>query len=252
MSDDTRRLNQARFTDTASDYAASRVAVRRQQVEALWALASPAPDDWVLDVACGPGALLASLVPRVQHAVGLDVTPAMLELARAAAAGAWLVRGAAERLPFDDGAFSLVVCTWAFHHFAAPDQVLHEMARVCASGGRLVVGDLIGSEDDATRARQNEIERLRDPAHVALESPSHLAALIARVGLAPGGRTEGEEPRDLDEWCRMSRTPAEVAARVRSMLVATQSGDLAGMTPTVVDGRIRFLHRWVMLAGTKS
>ncbi len=251
MNDDTRRLNRARFTDTASDYAASRAAARAAQVQALWDLASPLPDDRVLDVACGPGALLATLAPRVRHAAGLDLTPAMLALARSAAPGAWLVCGAAERLPFDDDAFSLVVCTWAFHHFAAPPRVLSEMARVCVPGGRVAVGDLIGSEDDAVRARQNEIERLRDPAHVALNSASGLAGLLGSVGISVSAKTDGDELRDLDEWCRMSRTPPDVTARVRAMLTDTIPGDLAGMTPTLAGGRLRFVHRWVMLIGRK-
>ena len=231
MTDETRRINQARFTRSASEYAASRVTARREQIEALMALASPAAHDRVLDVACGPGALLATLAPRVRRTVGLDLTPAMLQLARAAAPKAWCVRGAAERLPFDDGAFSLVVCTWAFHHFASPPRVLREMTRVCAPGGRVVVGDLVGSEDDAARARQNAVERLRDPAHVELDSGSGLARLLGAAGLAVGGTTaRGRRPAafdaargcvrraGLDEPQRRRRTP-----RVRSPL-----GDSAG------------------------
>ena len=251
MTDETRRINQARFTRSASEYAASRVTARREQIEALMALASPAAHDRVLDVACGPGALLATLAPRVRRTVGLDLTPAMLQLARAAAPKAWCVRGAAERLPFDDGAFSLVVCTWAFHHFASPPRVLREMTRVCAPGGRVVVGDLVGSEDDAARARQNAVERLRDPAHVELDSGSGLARLLGAAGLAVRGTTNGEEARDLEEWCRMAGTPPEVADRLRSMLLAGASGELAWMSPSDVDGRLVFVHRWAMVRATK-
>ena len=251
MTDETRRINQARFTRSASEYAASRVTARREQIEALMALASPAAHDRVLDVACGPGALLATLAPRVRRTVGLDLTPAMLQLARAAAPKAWCVRGAAERLPFDDGAFSLVVCTWAFHHFASPPRVLREMTRVCAPGGRVVVGDLVGSEDDAARARQNAVERLRDPAHVELDSGSGLARLLGAAGLAVRGTTNGEEARDLEQWCRMAGTPPEVADRLRSMLLAGASGELAWMSPSDVDGRLVFVHRWAIVRATK-
>ena len=251
MTDETRRINQARFTRSASEYAASRVTARREQIEALMALASPAVHDRVLDVACGPGALLATLAPRVRRTVGLDLTPAMLQLARAAAPKAWCVRGAAERLPFDDGAFSLVVCTWAFHHFASPPRVLREMTRVCAPGGRVVVGDLVGSEDDAARARQNAVERLRDPAHVELDSGSGLARLLGAAGLAVRGTTNGEEARDLEQWCRMAGAPPEVADRLRSMLLAGASGELAWMSPSDVDGRLVFVHRWAIVRATK-
>ena len=57
-------------------------AVLRLIVEA----ASPLPDDTVLDVACGPGLVVCAFAPHVRHATGIDLTPAMLEEARKAAA----------------------------------------------------------------------------------------------------------------------------------------------------------------------
>ena len=44
------------------------------------------PDDTVLDVACGPGLVVAAFARVVRHATGIDITPAMLERARAHAA----------------------------------------------------------------------------------------------------------------------------------------------------------------------
>ena len=43
------------------------------------------PDDTVLDVACGPGLVVSAFARVVRHATGIDVTPAMLERARAVA-----------------------------------------------------------------------------------------------------------------------------------------------------------------------
>src|SRR5438128_4195738 len=108
------------------------------------------PVDTVLDVACGPGLVMCALAPVVRHATGIDVTPAMIERARALAAEkglanvAWQV-GDVLPLPYPDGAFSLVVSRFAFHHFAEPRAVLAEMKRVCAGrpgrvGGRGGVG----------------------------------------------------------------------------------------------------------------
>jgi SAM-dependent methyltransferase len=254
LSGDARRTNEARFTQTAAQYAASRSGARQMQGEVLLRLTAPRPDDRALDVACGPGALLAALAPRIRLAVGLDLTMAMLREARSrvgAGGTVPLVRGAAERLPFPDETFSLVTCTSAFHHFGEPAQVLGEMVRVTARDGRVAIGDLVGAEDDAARARQNAIERLRDPAHVALSSPSGLRALLVAVGLKPTAMEGGTEPRDLGEWCRLSDTPPDVARRVREMLIASQPGDLAGMSPTVVDGQVRFIHRWVIVTAER-
>src|SRR5437667_9187061 len=44
------------------------------------------PEDTVLDVACGPGLVVCALAAVVRHATGIDVTPAMIERARALAA----------------------------------------------------------------------------------------------------------------------------------------------------------------------
>ena len=41
------------------------------------------PEDEVLDVACGGGIVVCAFAPHVRHATGIDMTPAMLERARA-------------------------------------------------------------------------------------------------------------------------------------------------------------------------
>lgn len=255
MTDHVRRINAARFTETASPYASSSVALRPAQFEALVRLAEPGPEDRVLDVACGPGVFLASVAPSVRSAVGVDLTPAMLaEARRRARTGGtvWFVQGEAERLPFRDGSFSLAVTTWALHHVAAPEAVLAEMARVVRPGGRVAVGDLVGDEDEERRARQNAIERLRDPAHVAVLSSQGLAEALRRCGLQVTGEVRGTMNRDLEEWCRIAATPVDVVARVREMLLATQAGDLAGLAPRLQGGRVTFRHRWVVVVARRE
>lgn len=257
---DARRVNEARFTATAQSYAHSRVTVRREENEALLRLAAPAFVDRLLDVACGPGTLLLTLSPLVRHAVGLDLTAAMLQQARrrireassSAPAGiVSLVRGAAERMPFCDGAFSLVANTYALHHFGEPRAVLREIVRVTESGGRVVVSDLVGSEDERARALQNEIENLRDPSHMGMESARGIAALLEGEGLTVTGRAEGSQNRELDEWLRLAHTPADRAAVVRTRLLESAPGDRAGMAVSVEGETVRFVHRWAIVAASK-
>lgn len=71
----------------------------------------PAPS--VLDVGCGTGMLSEQLLSAFPSCrlTGVDLSPAMVERARARLAGRAEVREAdAERLPFHDGVFDLVVC----------------------------------------------------------------------------------------------------------------------------------------------
>jgi ubiquinone/menaquinone biosynthesis C-methylase UbiE len=106
----------------------------------------PAPAQ-ILDVGCGTGYLLGRLAaraPRGRALAGIDVAPAMIEVARSAATDARLrfVVGTAERLPWPDRAFDLVVSTTSFDHWADQRAGLAECARVLAPGGCLVLADL--------------------------------------------------------------------------------------------------------------
>lgn len=95
----------------------------------------------VLDVACGAGNATIPAAQRGATATGLDLTPKLLEIARARAleAGAEInfVEGDAEDLPFGDGSFDRV--SSVFGTMFAPDQqrAADELMRVCRSGGRV-------------------------------------------------------------------------------------------------------------------
>jgi ubiquinone/menaquinone biosynthesis C-methylase UbiE len=142
-------------------------------------------DDEVLDVACGPGRLTLDLAPHVRSITGLDLTPGMLDQARAALAESGLdnvtfQKGDAMAMPFSEASFSIVVSSAAFHHFEAPDRVLAEMARVCRPGGRIVISDVMPTPDK-TEA-YDRMEKLRDPSH----GHAHSAAELTEIGRGLG------------------------------------------------------------------
>jgi|SRR6516164_1425116 ubiquinone/menaquinone biosynthesis C-methylase UbiE len=106
----------------------------------------PAPRR-ILDVGCGTGYLLGVLAahaPQAESLAGIDAAPEMIEVARGAATDGRLrfEVGAAERLPWPDAAFDLVVSTTSFDHWADQQRGLAECARVLAPGGYLVLADL--------------------------------------------------------------------------------------------------------------
>ena len=98
-----------------------------------------APGRRVLDAACGEGygsALLAAA--GASHVVGVDIDAATVDHARAAYDLDFQVADVA-RLPFDDGAFDLVVSFETIEHVAEPERVLDEFARVVADDGLLLI-----------------------------------------------------------------------------------------------------------------
>jgi len=109
------------------------------------------PGERVVDVGCGAGfdTLLASrMVGPEGQVIGIDMTPAMLERARAGseAAGAHNVElrpGYVEELPVSDGWADVVIANGVLN--LAPDKAaaFAELARVLRPGGRLQIGDLL-------------------------------------------------------------------------------------------------------------
>ena len=89
----------------------------------------------VLDVGCGSSQIIGALPPG---SVALDVLLRKLRYARRF--GRASVQGSGFALPFRDGAFPCVLCSQVIEHVPKETPILHELDRVLAGGGRLVLG----------------------------------------------------------------------------------------------------------------
>ena len=99
-----------------------------------------APDRRVLDAACGEGygtALLAAAGAR--SAVGVDLDEATIAHAAVRHPVPSSCAATSAQLPFDDGAFDLVVSFETIEHVRDPDAVIDELQRVLAGDGLLLV-----------------------------------------------------------------------------------------------------------------
>jgi ubiquinone/menaquinone biosynthesis C-methylase UbiE len=100
----------------------------------------------VLDLACGTGVVARAAAQRVGpagHVVGIDLNPAMIEVARAlpAATGApieWL-EGSALDIRLKDAGVDVVLCQQGLQFFPDKPVALSEMRRVLDHGGRLAL-----------------------------------------------------------------------------------------------------------------
>ena len=113
-----------------------------------WGL--PAPGDRVVDIGSGAGMdslIAAQAVGPGGEVVGVDMTPAMLEMARQAALDSGLANvefreGLAESLPIPDGWADVVISNGVIN--LVPDKLgaYREIARVLRPGGRIRVADI--------------------------------------------------------------------------------------------------------------
>jgi ubiquinone/menaquinone biosynthesis C-methylase UbiE len=116
-------------------------------------------DERVVDVGCGAGMdsfIAARMVRGEGFVIGVDMTPAMLNKARLAAAGLDNVEfreGYAEALPVPDNWADVVISNGALNLMPDKAAVLHEMSRVLKPDGRLQIADILVEKPIPASAR---------------------------------------------------------------------------------------------------
>ncbi|MFJ9946741.1 class I SAM-dependent methyltransferase [Kitasatospora sp. NPDC091207] len=102
----------------------------------------------VADLGCGPGHVAGWLAERGAAVVGIDLSPAMVEIARRDHPGAEFREGDLLRLPAADGEFAAAVALYSVIHLE-PDELrpaFEEMWRVLRPSGTLLVSFHLGTE----------------------------------------------------------------------------------------------------------
>jgi ubiquinone/menaquinone biosynthesis C-methylase UbiE len=140
----------------------------------------------VLDSGCGPGLVSCYLAPLVKKITGVDLTPAMVELAKASAekrglSNAHFQLGDMGSLPFEDDNFDVSVTRYTFHHLENPTSAFSEMLRVTKSGGKLIVVDV--SPDVSKQDAYNTFEIQRDSSHTKALTKDELCQIGSGAGL---------------------------------------------------------------------
>ena len=200
------------------------------------------PHGSVLDVGCGTGELLREVGLRFPETArtGLDLSANMLAVAREKLGGAVeLVQGDAERLPFADGRFEVLLCNDSFHHYPNPGAAAAEFARVLQPGGVLLLGDCTAPA--GLRGVANLFLPLSGEGDVRLYSGAELAALAAEsgtraVGLAHLSRENNTPARAWETAARRLRSMGCEPNLDLSLTVAPRSG--LGPTYHLESGRV--------------
>ena len=253
-----------RFTETADVFART---VRRTRVEEAEELARRVTDGLArpetllaIDLACGPGTYTRPLAARVRHAIGADLTPAMVEKARAEAArdaitNIEFVCADIYALPFADGAAGIVSCGYAFHHMTDPARALAEMARVLQPRGRVAVTDIIvpeGCDGDF----QNHVERVRDPSHTSTQSAASFRTMVRNLGLRVVSENTHVNWHDFDVWMgNAGKAPGDpVYEQTRALMESKLETDDSGFRPRrsgKVASGLEFMHTVLLLIAEK-
>ncbi len=218
-------------------------------------LAQVRDDDTVLDVACGPGIVACEFARHARHVTGIDITPAMIEQAgqRQQTAGLanlhWDV-GEALPLPYADAGFSLVLTRYSFHHFLHPREVLAEMLRVCAPGGRVLVADV--AMDPAKAAAYDQLEILRDPSHTHALTTEEFSAMMLGAGLQGCCQAGYAVEIELENQLRASFPRPGDEERLRQLITGDIGVNRLGIDARRVGNTVHYTVPIGVFAGVKE
>lgn len=184
---------------------------------AIFAAALEKASRWgrLLDIGCGAGRMLELLAPRADQAIGVDLSPAMLGVARvqmekAGLRNVQLRQGDIYALPVEAESIDLAVLHQVLHYLDNPARALREAAGALAPGGRLIVVDFAPHQCEILR--EKHAHRRLGFAAGEVEAYMRQAGLkpLLHRDLAPAGG-ESEDKLTVSLW--LARDPREPGAK---------------------------------------
>ncbi len=136
-----------------------------------------------LEVGSGMGHLVGNL-SHAFKSFGMDLNHWAVNQSKAAAESAWLQTASAQELPYQNGAFNVVIIKHIVEHLPDPAKAIQEIGRVTEKGGILILatpnlGSLLKPWKGAKWIGY------QDPTHISLKEPQEWLRLIQAAGFEP-------------------------------------------------------------------
>lgn len=170
----------------------------------------------VAEVGAGTGNFLSLFSEVASNLIAIDLTPGMLQRARAEFPNMHLVLADGVRLPFGSRSIDVVTCAQMLHHVFEPLPLLKEMRRVAKRS--LVIVDQIAPESYEQTAFMNQLEAIRDPSHAASRSASTMRVLVQSAGLEIVDERLASHQQTMSGWMAPGEFPPERFRRVEDFI----------------------------------
>ena len=167
----------------------------------------------VVEIGVGSGLNLPLYTGRVEHVIGLDPSPRLLEMASEAkdkaAVPVELLEDSAEAIPLDDNSVDTVVTTWTLCTIPDAMRALGEMRRVLKPGGQLLFVEHGRSPDASVRRWQDRLtpmwRRVGGGCHLNRAIDELIAGSGFRIERLDTGYMKGPKPMTfMYEGCARS------------------------------------------------
>jgi len=254
---DARDLAREQFGKNPGRYVSSPVHAKGASLDRIVELLAARGQETVLDIATGGGHTALAVAPHVARVIATDLTPQMLEAARAFITGRGVTNvefrvADATSLPFPDGEFDAVTCRIAPHHFPDVGAFVREVYRVLKPRGTAIVVDNVVPEDEQAAAFLNEFEKTRDPSHVWCYPPSGWVRFFEAAGFQDLQVESFFKALDFEAWTDLKGMESGTKDRLRDMLVEAPPKALDALFPEDRDGALWFYLQELLIRGVKA
>ena len=144
----------------------------------------------------------------------------------------------------------MVLTRYSLHHFLHPAAVLAEMVRVCRTGGRVLVADVVLPPEKAEA--YNRMEKLRDPSHTRALTYPEMAEIVGASGLTNIQTGHYKVEMELEKQLGASFPNPGDADRIRRLFEADLGVDDLGVGAHRQGGEIHFAYPILVVVGEKS
>ncbi|PRB12203.1 class I SAM-dependent methyltransferase [Microbacterium sp. MYb62] len=163
----------------------------------------------VLDIATGTGLVLRALARRTKGLTltGVDISPGMLDIARAELPDAAWIDAEAASIPIDDATIDLATCVTALHIIPSVARAAGEWSRVLRPGGRLVTATFAGAVPGGATAQRGGTPVSYPRDHTPYADPDALATSFQPAGFQLRRHTSWSDGVDTVLIAELERTP---------------------------------------------
>ncbi len=213
---------QHQFGDVAANYRTSKVHAGGKDLDLMVKSAILTPESVVLDAGCGAGHASLAFAGHVGRVIACDFTPAMLDQVEKLTHeyGVLNVKtqlADVDSLPFPANSFDLVITRYSAHHWLHPERALAEFRRLLKPNGKLLISDIMASENYAQDTFLQTIELLRDPSHVRDYRLSEWRAMLSGAGFASEVLLTFDLTLHFSTWTKRMATPPQNAEMIKSL-----------------------------------
>jgi ubiquinone/menaquinone biosynthesis C-methylase UbiE len=255
---DSKSLSQERYERFADGYVTSQTHATGQDLVRLVEIAQPEPVWAVLDVATGGGHTALRFAPHVARVTATDITPRMLEKARAFVRDSGVENvtfelADAETLPFEGATYDLVTCRIAPHHFPDAARFVSESVRVLVPGGLLLVQDHLLPEEETAARSVDGFERLRDPSHNRAFSESEWVGMFRAGGLQVEHTEQIVKRHQFMDWAKRQGCTLGTITGLERMMADAPAAVLEWLQPRDFGtAAASFANRHIIISGRKN